>query len=160
VAAAQRLCAPPSIIIDLDTKQGVIGVAQQRVNVVRALRGVFLLVVALMAVVSLVAMHSVAASAAADSNTGVSSSAPHTDTATHDLDSPNAEVCPCSSGSDPSMVAAECSTSVALSGPTVVASLRAQCAELAPLSPLASQRTGTVAQPTTPSLHVLSISRT
>jgi len=153
-------------------------VAQHRVNVVRALHAVFLLVVALMAVVSLLAMHAVVASAAADSNTGVSSSAEnfpgdtdaapasnanpaaHTDTAPHDLNSPNAEVCPCGSGPEPSMVAAECSTSVALSGPTVVASLRAQCVELAPLSPLAPQRTGTVAQPTAPSLHLLSISRT
>jgi len=151
-------------------------VAQQRVNVLRALRAVLLLVVALMAVVSLVAMHSVAASASTDSSTELSSSsaniwsdaepaanaqpAPHSDAAPHDLDSPSVEVCPCSSGSDPSMVAAECSTSVSLSGPTVVASLRAQCAELAPFSPLAAQRTGAVAQPTAPSLHVLSISRT
>jgi hypothetical protein len=156
----------------------VVGVAQQRLNLVSVLRAASMLIVVLATVVSLVAMHSVAASVGTSVSASVSASdisnsdqseantnahtAAHADVIPHDAGGSSVAVWPCTGQgeSDSSSVMSECAPLASLGGLTAVAQLRAECAEIAPHSPLAPQRTGTVAQPTAPSLHVLSISRT
>ncbi|GAA1219198.1 hypothetical protein GCM10009655_18390 [Rhodoglobus aureus] len=145
---------------------------QQGISAVRALRIALLVVAALIAAISLVAMHSVVASASANANaTFVSSAiagqpsstaptATHTDVVSHNSETPNIDVCPCPGSSSSSAGMAECAPLASLAGVTVVAQLRAECAALLPPLPRTALRALVVAQPTAPSLHVLSISRT
>lgn len=140
-------------------------------NSVRLLRATLLLVTAVMVAVSLVAMHSVVTSASSGSDLGeepsvsavMNVSANASVSAAMNVNGPDAasvELCPCPGGSDSSAVMTECTSVATLGGPVAVAALRAECAELAPVSPRAAPYTGTLAPPTAPSLFVLSISRT
>jgi len=147
-------------------------VTQQGTSAVRALRVTLLLVVALIAAISLVAMHAVAASASATNISGSIESQPstivptttHTDTDTdtvaHNSQTPTVDVCACPGGSNSSAGMVVCASLASPASGTVVAQLRAECAPVSPLSPRTEQRALVVAQPTAPSLHVLSISRT
>jgi hypothetical protein len=139
---------------------------RQGISAVHALRVTLLLVAALIATLSLVAMHSVSASAAHSPGSTESQpsvivpTATHTDAVPHNSESPHVDVCPCPGGSDSSASMAECAPLASPAGVTVVARLRAECAPLAPPSPRTALRALVVAQPTAPSLLVLSISRT
>jgi hypothetical protein len=143
-------------------------VTQHGTSAVRALRVTWVLVVALIAALSLVAMHAVAASAGATNISGSIESQPstivpttiHSDTVQHNSETPTVDVCPCPGGSNSSAGMAECAPVASPAGVTVVAQLRAECAPVSPLSPRTALRALVVVQPTAPSLHVLSISRT
>ena len=158
-------------VVDYDrfgNTAGMVEMTQQSLSAVRALRVALLLVVALIAALSLVAMHSVAASVSATHISGSVESQPstiaytttHTDAVPHDSETPNADGCPCPDGSNSSAGIAECAPLASPAGVTVVAQLRAECVLATPISPRIAQRAEAVAQPTAPSLHVLSISRT
>jgi len=149
----------PSITIDVDEIQGVVGVTGQATNVVRTLHADLLLIAALLTVVALVTMHSVAANASTTS-AATQHSTIHTDVIPHGSDAPSVELCPCPGDSGSSMTMAECTPVAALAGLVTVASLRAECAGFAPTAAVASGHAGTLGHAKTPSLHALSISRT
>lgn len=129
---------------------------EQATNVVRALRAALLLLAAVLAVISLVMMHSVAVNASDNLGDSASTSV----NTSHGSDAPGVEQCPCPCSPNSAMVMAECTPVAALGGVVAVASLRALCVATEPLLQRNAHRAGAIAPETPPSLHVLSISRT
>ncbi|MBH0083880.1 hypothetical protein [Salinibacterium sp. SWN167] len=141
---------------------------QQTIGGLQALRFALVLLVATVAVVSLIAMHSAVVNATATQSVVSAVNEPsvvahavvHTDVAPHDSNAPAVDVCPCPGGSDAESGMVECTPLAAPGGTIAVAQLWTECAVLTPLSPRTAQHALVTAQPTAPSLHVLSISRT
>ncbi|EAR24707.1 hypothetical protein A20C1_11531 [marine actinobacterium PHSC20C1] len=154
------------------------GVTEQAVNVVRTVRAALVLIAALLAVMALVMMHAAVVDASATPGaltpssavhvggiadaqpSGIEHAAVHSDVIPHGSDFPNVELCPCPGDSGSSMTTAECTPVAALTGLVVIASLRAECVGFEPTEPVALPHAGTLVHAQTPSLHVLSISRT
>jgi hypothetical protein len=143
-------------------------VKQQGMSVIGAVSVALLLIVALVAGISLVAMHSVATSASTMPSSGYVESQLSTtahavipaDLVSYDSDAPSFQACPCPGGSDSLPGMSECTPLVSLGAVTVVAQLRTECAAITPLLPRTVQSACVVVQSTAPSLHALSISRT
>lgn len=135
----------------------MVSVTEQATSAVRSLRAALVMLAALLTVVALLAMHSVAAN---EGPVAVGQETTQSANTSHGSEPSSVEHCPCPSDPDSTMSMADCTPVAALTSVVAAASLRTDWVVAAPRARHTSQDAGAVMCAQAPSLHALSISRT